>query len=81
MKLNRMQRIGRSRPRSFRCPYCVEGSEFKLMVRRESGQWYLCPDCGHLAMAENPEFKCPCAKCATLNLENGGHRLSKHRNS
>jgi hypothetical protein len=56
-----------SQPRSVRCPYCVEGREFKLMLTRPSDECYLCADCGHLAMPGHPEFKCPCTKCFALN--------------
>ena len=57
-----------SRPRSIRCPYCVEGREFKLMLNRDSDECYLCANCGHLAMPGHPEFKCACTKCFDLNV-------------
>lgn len=58
-----------TRLKSIRCPYCVEGREFKLMINRDGDGWHMCANCGHLAMAKNPDFKCPCAKCATLNVK------------
>ena len=56
------------RPRSVRCPYCVEGREFRLMLDHDSDECYLCASCGHLAMPGHPEFSCPCTKCFALNL-------------
>jgi hypothetical protein len=53
-----------ARYKSMRCPYCVEGREFKLMTVRGSEDWQMCSNCGHLAMSNNPDFKCPCAKCS-----------------
>ncbi len=61
--------FGRSKEnRPFRCPYCVEGREFKLMLAHKSDECYMCMNCGHLAMANHPEFQCPCVKCAGLSL-------------
>jgi len=58
----------RKRPTPIRCPYCVEGREFRLMLERASEECYLCANCGHVAMPQRPGFKCPCAKCHALNL-------------
>ena len=55
------------RPGSVR-PYCVEGREFRLMLNRDTDECYLCANCGHLAMPEHPEFKCPCTKCFALHV-------------
>jgi predicted RNA-binding Zn-ribbon protein involved in translation (DUF1610 family) len=53
---------------AIRCPYCVEGREFRLMLSRDSEECYLCANCGHLAMPKHPGFNCPCTKCIALNL-------------
>ena len=45
-----------------RCPYCRDGSEFRLLVTRTEG-WLQCEGCGHNAMPLDPEFKCTCLKC------------------
>ncbi len=63
---------GSQRGSQVRCPYCVEASEFKLMVARDSDQWFTCENCGHLVMPKNPDFKCVCAKCATLEIRSRG---------
>jgi len=50
-----------------RCPYCVEGRNFKVMIgQRGSEPWYMCARCGHLTWSSNPFFKCTCAKCVEL---------------
>jgi len=48
-----------------RCPYCVQDTEFRLMLRR-STTWFICPGCGHNATPEDPTKKCPCAKCCAM---------------
>lgn len=60
--------LRRSERAPIRCPYCVEGREFKLMLWRDSEECYLCSNCGHLAMPKHPGFKCPCKKCVAVNL-------------
>lgn len=50
-----------------RCPYCVEGSEFRPMTRR-SKKTFACMNCGHTAAADEPHAKCPCPKCRALRL-------------
>lgn len=51
-----------------RCPYCVEGKGFKVMVNRAAAaDYYKCMRCGHLARPTNPGFICTCAKCNELN--------------
>jgi len=59
-------RTRRSEPRRTklrRCPYCVEHGEFKVMIANHHGDWLICARCGHLAVVQDPEFKCTCAKC------------------
>jgi hypothetical protein len=48
-----------------RCPYCVEGYDFRPMVHRPEGR-FVCRKCGHSAMPGEPDFKCSCRKCAEL---------------
>jgi DNA-directed RNA polymerase subunit RPC12/RpoP len=53
-----------------RCPYCVQGSEFRPMV--QSNVWnpkesFLCLNCGHAATPDDPYAKCACARCLELN--------------
>jgi hypothetical protein len=49
-----------------RCPYCVEGGEFRPMLQR-SAQRYLCSACGHMSMPFDPRAKCSCNKCREMN--------------
>jgi hypothetical protein len=48
-----------------RCPYCVEGGEFRPMIQR-SGEWFVCLNCSHTARLEDPYAKCPCPKCLEM---------------
>ena len=53
-----------ARERVIRCRYCTEGSNFKVMAAQgEPDTWYICATCGHLALPNNPTFRCTCAKC------------------
>lgn len=58
-----------------RCPYCVDDQVFKSMFRHHSGDWFICVQCGHLALPANPLFQCTCGKCVALT----GHLQSKFR--
>lgn len=51
-----------------RCPYCVEGSEFRTMTSEggTGGDWLICEQCGHLRQPTNPLFECTCAKCVRV---------------
>ncbi len=50
-----------------RCPYCIEGGNFKVMIGQSGAEhWYMCARCGHLTWPTNPFFKCTCAKCVEL---------------
>jgi hypothetical protein len=51
-----------------RCPYCVEGAEFKTIARQSAGDWFMCARCGHLALPSSSLFKCTCTKCQRLGL-------------
>ena len=48
-----------------RCPFCVEGNEFKVMVSR--GAHMFCGRCGHVVVPGLPTFECSCPKCKELN--------------
>jgi hypothetical protein len=50
-----------------RCPYCVLGDHFRLMLQKKPEGWFICQKCGHTTMPEKPEFKCFCQKCGELN--------------
>jgi len=54
------------KPKNVRCPYCVEEADFKLMLAQGSGDWFLCVNCGHLALPAYPTFRCLCSKCVGL---------------
>jgi hypothetical protein len=47
----------------------VERGQFKPMSERGSGDWLICDSCGHLALPENPTFKCTCAECVGIEEE------------
>jgi hypothetical protein len=54
------------KPEVIRCPYCVATGNFKIMAMQPAGDWYLCDQCGHLALPSNSLFHCTCAKCVGL---------------
>lgn len=63
-----------AKPIAIRCPYCVEDAEFKVMEPRNGANgWYMCDNCGHLAMPQHSEFRCTCARCVGLG-NNGRFR-------
>jgi phage FluMu protein Com len=49
-----------------RCPYCVEGDHFKVMVGHFDGR-YICARYGHVVLPDGPNLKCTCPKCRELN--------------
>ena len=49
-----------------RCPYCIEGGSFKVMIGQGRGDWYMCARCGHLTLPTDPVFECTCPKCVQL---------------
>lgn len=51
-----------------RCPYCTEGNDFKVMVGRADGEWFLCVRCSHVTMPQDQAFQCKCDKCDELRL-------------
>ena len=48
-----------------RCPYCVVGDAFRLLVEGPGGI-YSCTNCGHTVLASDPTFECVCHKCSLL---------------
>lgn len=49
-----------------RCPYCVEGGEFRPMERL-SNTWFVCPGCGHKATPGAQHSSCACPKCQDVD--------------
>jgi len=51
-----------------RCPFCVQGHEFRLMVDLSGGLGgtFYCTSCRHLVRAGEPEFRCLCPNCHAL---------------
>lgn len=62
-----------------RCPYCVEGSEFNAMARQSACDWFVCPNCGHLARPSSLLFDCTCANCERLRLKHQNLKDPKKR--
>jgi hypothetical protein len=53
--------------REIRCPYCVEGGNFKVLIHQGGAEtWYMCARCGHLTWPTNPSFTSTCATCVEL---------------
>lgn len=61
------------KPNPVRCPYCVEGDHFKVMVKGSIS--YKCAHCGHVSMPDNPLFKCPCLRCRELDAPPASNAL------
>jgi len=49
-----------------RCPFCVQDSEFRPMLRR-SKKSYVCVGCGHLSSLSYPYLRCTCPGCRRMN--------------
>ena len=50
-----------------RCPYCIEGGNFKVMIGRGGLETlYICARCGHKTLPTSPLSKCTCVKCVEL---------------
>jgi hypothetical protein len=47
-----------------RCPYCVEGDQFKVMTVRETH--LVCLKCGHVVMLDSADYECQSRKCLIL---------------
>lgn len=52
-----------------RCPYCVEGNDFRAMLELSGSPdgLFFCSRCHHLAGSVESEFKCECVKCRSMN--------------
>jgi hypothetical protein len=48
-----------------RCPYCILADDFRPMLRRPD--WFICQQCGHITIPDDPEYRCRCQKCRELN--------------
>jgi len=48
----------------FRCPYCVEGDQFRPMLQKPN--WFICEQCGHVLLPGDADFKCGCQRCLEL---------------
>ena len=67
-----------------RCPYCVEGEEFRPMVDLTDlpGGPSFCTRCHHLVHPRENGFKCLCRNCRKLSLpqeESGDVRVPARR--
>jgi len=61
-----------------RCPYCVQGGEFRPMFRKTEKR-FVCISCGHTATAEQPYSKCSCLRCRQMTRIASRRRLSDDR--
>ena len=52
-----------------RCPYCIEGGKFKVMIAQDRGDWYMCARCGHLTLPTDRLFACTCTKCVVKDRD------------
>jgi hypothetical protein len=50
-----------------RCPYCVQGDNFRPMKPRSEGRWFMCEACDHTVMPDKAKFECECQKCEELS--------------
>jgi len=50
---------------SIRCPYCIAGIEFRMMVAYKDGR-FICRDCAHTVRPGMPEYRCTCRSCLRL---------------
>lgn len=50
-----------------RCPYCVQGSEFRPMFRPPGKKRFVCVICGHTSMPDGAYSNCHCPKCQQMN--------------
>jgi len=44
-----------------RCPYCVDGDGFKIMIPRDKRS--VCVKCGHVVIPDSPAFISSCLRC------------------
>jgi hypothetical protein len=50
-----------------RCPYCIEGGDFKPMKILDNGR-QICEHCGHIIFPDGEAFWCPCQKCIQIQF-------------
>ena len=67
-ELNAREPRMRRAEKPIRCPYCVDGGEFKVMNGAEGDARHACEVCGHLAVPSNPLFECNCERCVQLKI-------------
>lgn len=60
-----------------RCPYCVDGNAFRVMVSDVQQQDFICESCGHRVRQADATFQCSCSKCSQTRL--GESRQETHR--
>jgi hypothetical protein len=46
------------------CPYCMLGDQNRPMLQRPG--WFICEQCGHVAIPEDPDFRCSCSNCSRV---------------
>jgi hypothetical protein len=46
------------------CPYCMPGDQNRPMLQRPG--WFICEQCGHAAMPDDPDFRCSCSNCSRV---------------
>ena len=47
---------------TIRCPYCTEGKDFKAMIGRAEGEWFLCVRCTHVTIPHDLDYQCRCSR-------------------
>jgi hypothetical protein len=54
-----------------RCPYCVEGLDFRAMVELSGNPdgTFFCSKCHHVAGSAEAAFHCRCTNCRNLKRE------------
>jgi hypothetical protein len=50
-----------------RCPYCIVGAEFRLMIGYKDGQ-FVCTDCSHQERPGKKDYRCSCPHCMKLAM-------------
>jgi len=51
-----------------RCPYCVQGNEFRVMtdLSGDARSIFYCASCRHLVRTAEADFQCLCPGCMSL---------------
>lgn len=50
-----------------RCPYCVQGKEFRPMLRQLGKKRFVCVGCGHTAVPGPIHSTCHCPRCRKMS--------------